>query len=637
MERKSMQFSKKTNPAIYLALACILLVTCVAFYPSVHGGFVWDDDGYILKNHFVKHMSLKNLKQAFTSFIFGNYHPFVIISYTWEYFFFGLNPLPYHVTNILLHLINCILVFVFLLSLTRSIPVAFITGLLFGIHPLHVESVAWISGRKDLLYTLFFIGGLLSYLSYLKEHKNKFFLYSLILFIMSLLSKVMAISFPFVLLLIDYCMARKLTLSTLKEKIPFFILSIIFGMIAIFSQQPAAQSSILHSTLLGFFVASHGLIFYLVKTVVPINLVALYPYPLNATFFLPVQYLLAPVGVFLLAVPVYYSIRYTKKILLGALFFLITVFPAIQFIPVGHATAADRYTYVPLIGIFLILSNLFIWLWDTKIRKTTLPRVSSFAFASLVTALLVLLTFNQCKVWNNNISLWENAINKSSQNYTAYNNLGTFYYYENDYKKALSSFLRAIEINPEYANAYNGVCTIYSSKKENEKALPFCKKALEINPRSETAHLNLADLYRSSDIQLAMEMYHQVLLLNPDSDAAHYRLCSTMLSLREHDLALPMCMKVIELNPDNANAHKNIGDIHLHGGRLDRAFLSYIKALSINPYQPEAQNNLAVIYFYIKDYDSARKHFNAAASLGYKVHPEFQHLLSNPQKKVGKN
>ena len=144
------------NLILFLAISFILIATAIAYYPCLKNGFVWDDEGYILKNYYIKNMSVDNLKTIMTTPIMGNYHPLVIISYAWEYFFFKLNPAPYHIVNMIIHLLNCVLVFYFILRLSHSIPVAFITGLLFGIHPLHVESVAWISERKDVLYAFFY-------------------------------------------------------------------------------------------------------------------------------------------------------------------------------------------------------------------------------------------------------------------------------------------------------------------------------------------------------------------------------------------------------------------------------------------------------------------------------------------------
>ena len=622
-----MQSCKKNKSVIYLALACILLLTCIAYYPSIHGGFVWDDEGYILKNHLVKHMSLQGLKQAFTSFSLGNYHPLVILSYSWEHFFFGLNPLPYHVINIILHLINCVLVFVFMLSMTRSVPVASIVGLLFGIHPIHVESVAWISERKDLLFTLFYTGGLLSYLAYVRERHSKFYFYTLALFLMSLLSKVMAISFPIVLFLIDYYMDRRQISRIIKEKIPFLVLSFIFGMIAIFSQQHAMHSNMLYSLFRGIFVASYGLIFYLVKMVLPINLSALYPYPGGTEAFLPFQFILAPIGVIILAALVNYSRKFTRIVFFGTAFYLITLFPALQFIPVGHAIAADRYTYVPLIGIFFILATFLVRMWETTIRKNALLRTASVVIAVIVTASLVFLTFNQCKVWKNGTTLWKNVIDNYPRSYTAHNNLGAMYFYQKDYEKALHHFLEAINIKSDYAAAHSNVCKVHSWKNENDKALPYCIKAIYADPYTENAYLNLGDLYLSNDIFLSIEMYNRALLINPYNSVGYFKLCSTFLGLQEYDLAGSLCAKTIRLDPDNEYAYKNMGDIFLRRGQNDRSIEYYLKALSINPNMSEVHNNLAVIYYYLKELKLSREHLSKAISLGYKVDPEFKGLL----------
>lgn len=622
-----MRRCKKNNPAIYLALACILLLTFIAYCPSIHGGFVWDDEGYIIKNHLVKQMSLHGLKKAFTSFSLGNYHPLVILSYSWEHFFFGLNPLPYHIVNILLHLINCVLVFIFLLSMTRSLPIASIVGLLFGIHPLHVESVAWISERKDLLFTLFYIGGLLSYLAYIKQRGLKYYFYALALFLMSLLSKVMAISFPVTLFLIDYYMDRKQVSRLIKEKIPFLALSFIFGMIAIFSQQHAMHSNMVYSIFRGFFVASYGLIFYLAKMFLPLHLTALYPYPAGTETFLPFQFILAPLGVIVLAAIVYYSRKSTRIVLFGTAFYFFTLFPALQLIPVGHAIAADRYTYVPLIGIFFIVAVFIVRVWETIIKKNALLKTASLVIAVIITASLVFLTFNQCKVWKNGTTLWKNVIDNYPGSYTGHNNLGAMYFHHRDYEKALHHFLAAIKIKSDYAAALSNICKTYSWKNENDRALPYCIKAIYADPYSENAYLNLGDLYLSGNIFLAIDMYNRALLINPYNSVGYFKLCSTFLGLQEYDLANSLCAKTITLDPDNAYAYKNMGDAFLHKKQYDKSIEYYLKALSIDQNMAEVHNNLSVIYHYLGNPVLSREHLNKAISLGYKVDPEFKNLL----------
>src|ERR1043165_1538299 len=215
----------------FIPLFIIVLISFIAFLPVFHNGFVnLDDDKYIRDNPM---LAVFNLKEIFSRYVEGNYHPLTMLTYSIEYQLFGLNAQGYHAVNLLLHLLNVILVFYAILYLSNKTEIALVASLLFGIHPLHVESVAWASELKDLLYTFFFLASYICYLRYIKEPKSKFYFYCLLLFLLSLLSKAMAVSLPLILLLTDYFKGRKLNVKTWLEKIPFFALSILFGIIAI--------------------------------------------------------------------------------------------------------------------------------------------------------------------------------------------------------------------------------------------------------------------------------------------------------------------------------------------------------------------------------------------------------------------
>ena len=630
--------SPRRNVKICLCLACILLLTAIAYYPAAYGGFVWDDGSYIQRNHLVKDISLKTLKATFTRFSVSNYHPFTILSYAWEYFFFGLNPLPYHVVNIILHLVNCIFVFFFLLSLTRNIPVAFITGLLFGIHPLHVESVAWISGRKDVLYTLFFIGGLLSYLSYIRQRQARFYVYTFVLCIMSLMSKSMAMSFPIVLFLLDYYEGRRDIARMVREKVPFFALSLVFGILALMSQQSAMQVKTAYSFLRGAFIASHGLVFYIVKAFIPLDLMPLYHYPYAYSGFLPLEYILAPAAIVLIAAIVYWSTRYTKAVLWGCAFYLATVFPAIQLIPVGHARAADRYTYVPLIGIFFIVGIFLVWLWKRAFAGKAALRTFALCLGGLAVICLVCLTTAQTGVWKSNRTLWEYIIKKNPYSYIAYNNLGGEYH-RIDADKALYYYKMAAEIKPDYPDPFINICNIYLIKGEKVTAVSYCLKGLENAPLNigiANACAQLGDIFQDVNPALSLEMYEKSVHMNPDGDAGYTRLCNFYLSAREYGPALAMCSRAIRVNPDNALAYETLGNIFMQTKDYDRAMANYAKAVSINPYLASAHHNLALIYFFSKQYDLAVKHYNTAIALGLKVNPEFQKEIENYMQTTGR-
>ena len=266
---------------IVFLLFLILIISLPAFLPCLKNGFVWDDRQYLIENSAVQALSFKNVTRIFTSFTEGNYHPVTFLSYLLEFHFFKLNPAGYHLINLILHLFNSLLVFWLFMLLTRSSAVSFITSILFAIHPLHVESVAWVSGRKDVLYAFFFITAIISYLYYLKKRKgNAFYLLSLFLFILSVLSKSMAVSLPLVLFLIDYLSGRKFDKTALLDKVPFFVLSIVFAVIGFVSQYTGGavrqEPLVLYDSILN---ACYAVVFYLNKALAPVKLACFYPYP----------------------------------------------------------------------------------------------------------------------------------------------------------------------------------------------------------------------------------------------------------------------------------------------------------------------------------------------------------------------
>jgi tetratricopeptide (TPR) repeat protein len=611
-----------------LALSFIVVITVITFYPSIKNGFVWDDAGYILGNSLIKRLSLDNMKKMMTTFFFSNYHPLVLITYAWEYFFFKLNPLPYHVVNVLLHLINCSLVFFFFKRLTSRNIAAFVVATLFAIHPLHVESVAWVSSRKDLLYSLFYLSSLISYLTYLgKEQPIKYYWFALFLFLLSLLSKSMAVTLPLVLFLIDYYYHRKINFFMIKEKLPFFFLASVFGIFAIFSQQKSISSEITYSSysfLKFFFVGTHGLLFYIFKTFVPINLSAFYPYPDG----LPLTFFISPIIViFFFACFLYFRKHVSSNIVFGIAFYVITLLPVLQFLPVGVATAADRYTYIPLLGIFYIIGEAFAWL--EKTIRTVRLRIAGILCFFLAIALLAIASNHRCRIWQNNLTLWTDVIHKYPRCAIAYGNRGA----ENvlkDRNKAFSDTLTAINLAPPNAGLYNNLCIIYYLDKDQQKALEYCKKAIDLEPGDALNYKVLGDAYLTfGNRSLAIESYQKALSINPYFGPAHSSICSFYLSAKQYEDAYQPCKTAMAFDPDNEILYMTFGNIYLQNKQYENAFRFYLGAIVINPRQAEAHNNLAFLYYLIKDYTSSLKHLKLARSSGYVINTEFENLLKS--------
>jgi protein O-mannosyl-transferase len=623
---------EKRSLVLLLAIGLVLLVTAIAHCPSLKNGFVWDDEGYILRNHYIQHMSLKNVWAILTTPIMGNYHPLTLISFAWEYLFFKFDPMPYHLTNIIFHLLNCVIVFYFISRLCHNPAVAFVTALLFGIHPLHVESVAWISERKDVLYAFFYLISLICYLTYLeKEHERRHYFHALFYFLLSVLSKPMAVTLPLVLLLIDYFRDRKISYATIVEKIPFFILSILSGFFTLFAQKLSENSNQAFSFPKSIFVACYGLVFYLHKTLLPIKLAALYRYPADGNLFVHIEYLIAPLVLLLIVLLVVLSTRYTKKAAWGGMFYLATLLPVIQLLPIGMAVASDRYTYVPLIGIFYVFSEVIVWTWNKTLEKPAYLSALFIVLSLAVTAQLVLLTVNSSKVWKNTITLWTNVIRQYPETDVAYNNRGAGYSALGELDKALADFSMTIKINPKYEGVYTNICNAYFMKNQNEQALPQCMKALELNPRVPNTYVTLGDIYSKSDKALSIEMYNKAISLN--YPAANSRLCTAYLSVQKYDEAYPACLATLEYYPDDVGTCNRLGNAYLLAGQYKRALGFYARALAIDPSAPETHNSLAVLYYNLRDFQSADEHIKAAISSGYKVNPELKKLIEEQPRK----
>ena len=359
------------NPETWHHWVCITIIaicTFVTFQPALNNQFLktWDDSVYVTGNNLINGLTVKHIKEMFSfhkelQTLTKNYHPLTTLSLAVNHQFAGLSPRSYYLTNILIHIFNAILVYllIFLLS-GRKIWGALLAGLLFAVHPMHVESVAWISERKDVLYSLFFISGLIVYYYYLKEKKIIYLVCVFILFFLSVLAKAMAVVFPLVLLLMDILLQRKWSFRIVVEKIPFFIISVFFGMLAIRIQSEGAinewQTFTLYQRIMH---ASYGFVSYLSSFFDPSHLSAFYPYPaINEHGQLPMIFSVSPfIFAFIIGLSIaclFVKNKLVKVFGFGMLFYFVTLALVLQFLSVGKAITADRYTYIPYIGLLFI-------------------------------------------------------------------------------------------------------------------------------------------------------------------------------------------------------------------------------------------------------------------------------------------
>ena len=594
----------KQLPAL---LAGIAVITLLAYLPALKNGFVWDDQYYVLSNTLAQSFSIPGI---FSSFLGGNYHPVTVFVFALQYHLFGTSPMGYHAVNLALHLANTLLVFLFLRRLTDRPEVALVAALLFGIHPLHVESVAWVSGLKDLLYTAFFLGSCIFYINFTKSGKRSEYLVALLLFLLAMLSKAMAAPLPFVLILIDFFRGRKITLRSLSEKVPFLIIAVILGIVAViaqkssdFIQEPGAYSMLQRIAFAGF-----GFTAYLVKLVLPLNLSAWYPYPSPGA--VPGWYYLGLLAFPALAFVIYYSLRKGRLIAFGLGFFTLMLAMVLQLLPVGDALMADRYSYVPSIGIFLLAGAAFARLRE---RRKTAPAVAALA---LFTLFFPVVTFARCGVWNNGLTLWNDVIGKYPAIPSAWYNRGVYKMNQGDDRAAAEDFGKAIGLAPRHADAYNNRGTILMNHDRNDQALADFNKAIELKPGMAKAFYNRGVVYmKLGQNDRAAADFSEAVRLNLVDFETLVNRGYVLTALGRYPEALKDYNAAIDLKPDDVQGYLNRGYLHMMMKNNGASAKDYVKVTQLDPGKAVAWQNLGLLYYSEGKNEEAILHFTKAIEL----------------------
>jgi Flp pilus assembly protein TadD len=497
-----------------------------------------------------------------------------------EYRFFQLNPTAYHYTNLLLHILNGLLVFVLMYGLSGKHLTSMLVALLFAVHPLRVESVAWIAERKDVLSALFYFLSLLSYLRYVKKADKTFYGFCLLSLLLSLLSKPTAVSQPFVLLLIDYVHNRKVDIKNLLEKVPFFAIAALFAALAVFTQKgqgPILEYSMV-SPITRICAPFYGMVFYVVKSILPLRLSALYPFPAKLDGSMTAMLLASFFLVIGVAIAIYYKRGRSRNTVFGSLFFLMTMLPMLQIVRVGDAIVAERYTYIPMIGVYYIFAELIGHLMGGKFLdgKATKGLLSAGIVVFLI--MFTCMTRQRCRVWNNSLSLWSDVIDKYPCA-IAYTHRGLAYSAASDNERAMQDYAKAILLDPNYAPAYNDLGVAYKDKGDYERAIENYTQAIRLNPRYAKAFGNRGIAHKNKgDNGSAIEDYTQAITLNPKFAMAYNNRGVAYNGLGDHDRAIEDLTEAIILNPEYAMAYFNRGLAYKAKGDNGSALADFNKA-----------------------------------------------------------
>jgi hypothetical protein len=523
-------FLRKSPAGIIGACGIIIfLITVVMYAPVLNNDFVnFDDNEYVFKNNYIRSLDLHALRWMLTAFHASNWHPLTWLSHAADYAVWGLNPFGHHVTNIILHGLNTFLVFLlvvqlmpatrkiaafsassprFLPSPVQSLIAAGVTALLFGIHPLHVESVAWVAERKDLLCAFFFLVTLCSYLFYTASADTKsrwaWFAVCVVLSAAALMAKPMAVTLPLVMLLLDIYPLQRIafsegahrTLRLLLEKIPFFLLSAVSIILTVMAQHAGGAFKTLeriplHSRLLN---ALHSVFFYLTKMLWPVKLVPFYPFPATVHYFDPAYAISGILAVSVSAGCLWLWKRGNRLPGTAWAYYLITLLPVAGIVQVGGQAAADRYTYLPSLSIFLLAGLGFAHMVGGRDRRKRMV-MSGGLLALIIVILFAQLTVQQVKVWQDSETLWKYFITSfPGRMYRAHYDLGNIYYERGMFYEAITEYENAIAIHPNFPEAHNSLGNAYYKISNYSDAALHFEKALALGHKVD---LNLLELVK---------------------------------------------------------------------------------------------------------------------------------------------
>ncbi|MCK9204025.1 MAG: tetratricopeptide repeat protein [Bacteroidales bacterium] len=616
----------------------------ICYYPVVNNGFTnWDDPGYITENQTLKDLQSDNLQKIFTGFFMGNYHPLTMFSLAVDYNFVQSDPGWYHWVNLLFHLMNTLLTFFFIYNLTdKNSVIAAICALLFGIHPMHVESVAWISARKDVLYSFFFLLALIAWLKYLssKSRSVLFYTLSLVLFILSVLCKPAAVIFPVIILLIGFYKKRPFKSSSLFEAIPFFIISVFFGLIAVKAQ---SQTSITEWDAIGIFYrimfASYGLLAYLVKFLFPFHLSAFYPYPTRfpITETLPLIYYLAPFIIAGLFILVFISLKHSRDYIFGFLFFFFNVALVLQFISVGASMMADRYTYLPYLGLSFIVGALSDRVFNRSLSSSKPLKFIALSMLIGYGLMLSILTRQRIRVWENSNMLWSDVISKyPGQVATAYKNRGNYLVRdEKEYEKGLQDYNAFIAIEPKNATIFNNRGNLYFLMGQFDLSLKDYNVSLSIDSNYYDGLVNRSLLLmKMNKFDLALRDINQAILQKPGIPANYKTRAWCYLQSGNYKAAIKDYDKIIVWGPPDASSYLYRGIAQFNSKRLQESMNDFSAAIKTDPALTDAWFNRSQVYFRLGDYKNAVEDARKAQQLGAKIPPEYISRLMKQENKV---
>jgi tetratricopeptide (TPR) repeat protein len=659
--------SKSSDFKLKLLISILLIVVTAAIYCQVvrFDYICLDDESYITENHNLDSgITGESLRWAFTSFDCYNWHPITWISYLLDVQLYGNNASGHHLTNLILHLANTLLLFLLLARITkRNWPSAFVAAI-FALHPLHVESVAWVSERKDVLSTFFLLLTMWAYVSYADKPSFKRYLIVLSAFVFGLMSKPMLVTLPLLLLLIDYWPLSRAVVAGKKnpwkrlvlEKVPLFAITAASSIVTVVAQGDAVQTQDQVSFGIRAANAAVSYFSYILKTIWPTKLSVYYPHPLGSlSVWLVILSIVALIAITALVIR---SARKHPYLAVGWLWYTVMLIPVIGLVQVGQQAMADRYTYVPMVGLLIMAA----WGFPALVKRFIAGYKLAIPALLAITAMAVL-TYIQVSCWQNSTTLFKHALAATSGNseircmyaggllrqgevqpalvelkealksnpkcVEAYQFIGSIYADTGQYEDALKAFYKVLEIDPEYYMAEDRIGTTLAIQGKTDEAIEHFRKAIDIMPDWAVSHYNLANMLCSiGNLEEAEKEFRQAIKYDKFNGQAHCNLAVTLGRLGKSDEAVEQLKEALRVQPDLAEAHYYYGLVLQSQNDIDGSIEHLSRAVEVMPDMGMAHSALAIALYQNGDLGGARREVDAARSLGCPVDPRLEKALN---------
>ena len=615
--------SKEQILIIYVVLAAVILAV---FWQVNQFDFITlDDPVYVtLNRHIRSGITLDGFRWAFFTTYAEFWHPLTWLSLMFDYQLYGLNAGGYHMTNLILHILSTLLLFWLFNRMTGAIWRSAFVAALFALHPLRVESVAWIAERKDVLSAFFWMLTFCLYVYYTEKPAIKRYLLVLFCFVCALMSKPIVVTLPVIMILLDYWPLKRfeskkgnLILWQLREKIPFFVFSAVFSIITFYAQRPVPVKLFPLSSRLAN--APVSFVTYLEKTFWPLDLAVFYPFTSQIQVW---KVVFASLLILLISAAVIVAVKRLPYLFVGWLWYATTILPVIGIIQVGNHAMTDRYTYLPSVGIAIMLAWGIPLLFPREyIRKKVL-----FPAGIAFLAIMALLAWQQCGYWKNSFKLFGHALSVTKNNYLAHISIAAALSNEGKNKEAIDDYNKAIDITPDNILLYIHKGVIYTKRGQYQLAIDNFNEAIRRSPNNAEAHNKLAFIYDIlGQYQRAIEYYNKAILLKPDDADVYINKGVIYTKLGQYQLAIDNFNEVLRRSPNYVEAYHKRGYAYAEIGQYQRAIEDYNKAILLNPNNADVHNDRGVIYGKGSQYQLAIDDFNEAI----RIKPDIAEAFNN--------